>query len=167
MIEQEARKIASVQLEGSTITEVQDFGELFAVHFVNDEFFKSGDVSDMMVGAGPMFIEKSTGKVFQTGSGQSAEMYVAAYKACGDLYARPGNQVSVTGIESHEDIKKYILSLKTIYGCTMVQAKEIVNSVVVSKNARLKFVTAAEAESSLKQLVAHGFSATQLWSNQC
>ena len=120
MIEQEARKIASVQLEGSTITEVQDFGELFAVHFVNDEFYKSGDVSDMMIGAGPMFIEKSTGKVFQTGSGQSAEMYVAAYKACGDLYARPGNQVSVTGIESHEDIKKYILSLKTIYGCTMV-----------------------------------------------
>tara|TARA_Y100001963_G_scaffold114724_1_gene159122 strand:+ start:483 stop:986 length:504 start_codon:yes stop_codon:yes gene_type:complete len=167
MIEQEAVKIANAQLEGSTITRVQDFGELFAVYFVNDEFYKSNDISDMMIGAGPMFIEKSTGKVFQTGSGQSAEMYAAAYKVCGDLYARPSNSISISGIEGNDELKDYILKLKAIYACSMTQAKEIVSSVASGNDSTLTFSTATEAENALTKLVNLGFVAKQLWNNQC
>lgn len=167
MTEQEAIKIANEQLEGSTITEVQDFGELFAIYFVNDEYYKSGDISDMMIGAGPMFIEKSTGKVFQTGSGQSAEMYAAAYKASGDLYARPSNSISISGIKGNDELKNYILKLKAIYVCSLIQAKEIVNSVVSGNHSTLTFSTATEAENALTKLVNLGFVAKQLWSNQC
>ena len=166
MTEQEAREIASSRLEGSTITEVLDYGELFAIHFVNDEYYKSGDFRDMMVGAGPMFIEKGTRKVFETGSGQSTEMYVSAYNACGDLFARPSNHILVFGIVGSE-LKNNIIQLKQLYGCSMAHAKEIVTAVASNEKKVLEFPSPAAAEEACVRLADYGFSVRQLWSNDC
>jgi hypothetical protein len=98
MNEEQARKSVEPLIEGCTITEVQDYEDIFAIHFVNNEYYKSKNILDMAVGAGPTFVEKETGKITQTGSGQGVQQYVEAYRACGDFFASLGSSVIINGV---------------------------------------------------------------------
>ena len=51
-----------VKERGSTITGIRDFGDAFAIHYVNDEYYKSRDPKDELIGTGSIIYIKSTGE---------------------------------------------------------------------------------------------------------
>lgn len=122
---------------------------------------------DMAVGAGPLFVEKETGKAFKTGSGRCTSDYVAAYKACGDVYADLSCTIEVTGIIDKADNAKSILLVKKICHTDLNFAKNVVVN-AVSKNAtKIEFPSVSEAKKALHLLCEQGFTGRQLWNNQC
>lgn len=124
MNEAEVKELIRPRIKGSTITEVEDFGDAFAIYFVNDEYYKSQKLEDMMVVAGPIIYIKSTGEIFETGSGQSAEQYIRAYRECGDVYGRLGETIEITGLSETRDEKQATLALKSILGAGLAESKK-------------------------------------------
>jgi hypothetical protein len=154
-------------VEGCTITEVEDFGDAFAVYFVNDEYYKSKKLEDMKVGAGPIIYIKNTGEIFRTGSGQSAENYIKAYRECGDVYGRLSNILKISAIPENSDEKKTILNLKSIVGLGMSEAKEIVERIIKEGKAEVALKNEWEAEEVLNKFLKTGFRVKQLWVKAC
>lgn len=126
MNQSEAEKLAQKALEGSTITEVEDFGDIYAIHFVNDEYQKSQNIEDMAVGAGPMICIKGSGEIFRTGSGLNSEQYVLAYRECGDIYGNLSAAIEIQKLPQEIDNAHCILSLKKIVGVNLSESKKIV-----------------------------------------
>ncbi len=160
----EAENLVKPLIIGSTITRTEDFGDLFAVYFVNDEYYASRKMEDMMVGAGPMMVEKKTGQVFQTGSGQSAAEYATAYKECGSVYGRPSSYVSIS---SSENSKAAILNLKSVLSIGLSEAKNLVGSISRDEPVVINAGSSAKAKNIVNKLNQKGFIAKQVWSAQC
>lgn len=154
-------------IEGCTITEVEDFGDAFAVYFVNDEYYKSKKLEDMKVGAGPIIYIKNTGEIFKTGSGQSAENYIKAYRGCGNVYGRLSNILEISGIPKNSNEKKTILSLKSIVGLGMSEAKEIVERIIKEGKVEITLNNEWEAEDVLNKLLKTDFLVKRLWVKEC
>jgi ribosomal protein L7/L12 len=161
---EEAENLVKPLIVGGTITKTEDFGELFAVHFVNDEYYASGKMEDMMVGAGPMMVEKKTATVFATGSGQSATEYAAAYKECGSVYGKPSSSVSISGSEND---KAAILNLKSILSIGLKEAKSLAATINSGEPVIINIGSSVEAEVVVNKLKQKGFIAKQVWSVQC
>jgi hypothetical protein len=154
-------------IEGCTITEVEDFGDAFAVYFVNDEYYKSKRFEDMKVGAGPIIYIKNTGEIFRTGSGQSAKNYIKAYRECGDVYGRLSNTLEISGLPKNSDEKKTILNLKSIVGLGMAEAKTMVERIIKDGKAEVSLKNEWEAEEVLNKFLETGFKVKQLWVKAC
>ena len=167
MNEAEVKELVSPRIKGSTITEVEDFGDAFAIYFINDEYYKSQKLEDMMVGAGPIIYIKSTGEIFETGSGQSAEQYIRAYRECGDVYGRLSDTIELTGLSDTQDEKKAILALKSILGEGIAESKKKIEKIVNEGRIEVTLENewgAEEAESKLKN---SGFKVKRLWKKTC
>ena len=167
MNEEQARKIAESRLEGSTITLIEDYEELYAISFVNDEYALSCDYKDLKIGAGPMFIEKSTGKVFETGSGRNVADYVEAYRATGNFYANLSAKALITGILQPENKSKSTISLKNLLNLKLSEAKEIFEKVLAGDEVIVDFESEYEAPKKITLLQDFGFVARQLWDSEC
>ena len=163
MNEEQAKKLVEPLIEGCTITEVQDYGDIFAIHFVNDEYYKSQSFLDMAVGAGPTFIEKDSGIITQTGSSRGVLQYVEAYKACGDFFALLGSSVSLLDAVKNIDVPKAIFGIKGLCSYSTVESKEIVSLVMSGNEQVLEFGNSYEASCALEKLSQIGFSAVQNW----
>ena len=157
----EAENIVKPLIPGSTITKTEDYGDLFAVFFVNDEFFASKKVEDMMVGAGPMMVEKSTGAVFETGSGQSAAHYAAAYYECGSVYGLPSSSIRIFGADAE---KTAIINLKSALSVGLKEAKKLVLTIQAGEEVVFELDSPSKAAEVVEILKEHGFSCKQLWS---
>ncbi len=162
MNEFEARNLVIPTIIGCTITKVEDFGELYCVNFVNDEYFKSVELEDLKIGYGPSFVEKSTGKIFSTGSGQGAEFYVKAYKESGNLYARPSNTIILNRLEN---CSKNIgtLKIKSSLHVGLSQAKAIYEALENGKAFEFILPSEHEAEIAVSILKAVGIFGKVLW----
>lgn len=167
MNEAEARTIAEQHLDRCVITLIEDHGELYAILFVNEEYYRSKDITTITVGAGPMFIEKSTGRVFQTGSGRSVSDYLTSYRECGDLYGRRTNILEISGLDDWLDKQQAILSLKNVVGYSMTESKGAIEKLLESKMVRIEFSDEDEAMGKNRVLSESGFVVRQLWDNQC
>ena len=163
MNEEQARKLVEPLIEGFTITEVQDYGDIFAIHFVNDEYYKSKNILDMAIGAGPALIEKTSGKVTQTGSGRGALQYIEAYRSCGDFFASLGRSVIINGVIEEIDVPKTILSVKKISGYSTSESRNLVSSVLDGNEAVITFGNPSTASEALIKLRELGFKSSQTW----
>jgi hypothetical protein len=162
MNEIEAKNLVLPTIEGCTITEVEDFGELYCVYFVNTEYFHSGKFEDLKIGYGPSFVEKTTKKVFSTGSGQSAEFSIRAYKETGSVYARPTNALMLSGIENH--IKNSaILAIKNALSVSLFQAKSIYETLLSGSSIEFNFQSEYGAEKAIETLKAASITAKIVW----
>ena len=56
---------------------------------------ESGDPMDGVVGHGPIFVERETGRVFETGSAHSTEVYLQRFETTGDPHQQLGRVISV------------------------------------------------------------------------
>ena len=167
MNEEQAIKIAELRLKGSTITLVEDYEELYAISFVNDEYALSGDYKDLKIGAGPMFIEKSTGKVYETGSGRNVTDYIEAFRATGDLYANLSGKALITGIMQPENKSKLTIKLKNLLDLKLSEAKEIFEKVLLGEKIVVDFGSEYDALEKIALLQEFGFVARQLWDTEC
>ena len=166
MNEDDARKVIQPLIEGCTITDVQDYGDIFAIHYVNNGYYLSKNIMDMAIGAGPTFVFKDSGRVIQTGSGRCVEEYVEAYRACGDFFASLGNSVLI--LESLEgiDTTKLILAFKKMSGYSTSESKKSVNSLQKGESQKLVFGSVSLASDAVLKLGSSGFVAKQEWLDQ-
>lgn len=159
----EVKDLIRPRLKGCTITEVEDFGDAFAIYFVNDEYYKSKKLEEMKIGAGPVIYIKSTGEIFETGSGQSAEYYINAYRECGDVYGRLSNSLEISGIPEGYDVKKAILKLKTALGIGLAEAKTLIEKLLSDGKIEINLKNEWETEEVKGKFLNFGFKVKQLW----
>jgi len=165
MNEEEVKALIRPRILGCTITEVEDFGDAFAIHFVNDEYYRSKNIKDLMIGAGPVIYIKRTGDIFETGSARSAAQYIQAYRECGDVYGKPGNSLEIFGLPEGQDKKESILNLKSILGLGITESKALITLVVREGKAEITLKSEQETEDTGNSLLKSGFKAKQLWEN--
>lgn len=65
-----------VLIDEATIYE--DFGWLF--FYQSEKYMETRDISDMLIGHGPLIISKFDGGIHQTGSAHSVEYYIEEYR---------------------------------------------------------------------------------------
>jgi len=167
MDEAEVLELISPMLKGSTITEVEDFGDAFAIHFVNDEYFLSGKIEDMEIGAGPIIYVKSTREIFQTGSGQDAEQYIQAYRECGDVYGQLSERLEIEALPNESDRKQAILNLKKVLDINLSDAKKLAEEILNVGRAEVALTHEWEAKEARDKLTSVGFMVKQLWNRSC
>ncbi len=163
MNENEVIALIRPKIKGCTITEVEDFGDAFAIFFVNDEYYKSGKIEDMAIGAGPFIYIKETGEIFETGSAQSAEHYIKAYRECGDIYGRRSEILQITGFEKSLNKKRAVLNLKSVLGSGLAESKNFIEKVISDSKTEVTLGTEREAEDAKAKLVKFGFKVKHLW----
>lgn len=163
MNEEQAKALVKSMMDGCTIVGIEDFDELYAIYFVNNEYYQSKDISDLKIGAGPIFVEKETSAIFNTGSGVSAQFYVKAYRECGSVYGRPTSSVLMRELKNNDNPKVCIVELKHISGKTIAEAKSIYSNLANGNSVKLDFVSQDEAEESIEKLSLIGIDAKLIW----
>lgn len=111
-----------------------DFGWLF---FVNSrEFIESRDPMFMLVGAGPIFVERDGGRLIHTGSRCSLDCMLEAYRACGDPMARRSGSLLVALPSSLAlDRLEVLKVVRKLSGATLAEAKSWLDELCVSQEA--------------------------------
>ena len=164
---EQAKLIASEGLDGCTITKVDEYKNIYAVHFVNNEYLKSRDFRDLAVGAGPRMVVKSTGEMFITGSGQTGAYYAKAYEASGSVYGQPIDSIVIRKLPESLTRDKAILLVKNICELNLAEARLIVDKAIESEDARVDFDQWSQTEWKINKLNESGFQIEQLWGVEC
>lgn len=163
MNEIEVRNIVEPMLSGSTITKIEDFGDIFAVHFVNDEYYRSQRIEDMAVGAGPIIFIKESKEIFKTGSGNTAEGYIQAYRECGDVYGSQGKNIQISTTPDNIDKKQCILQLKKTLGVNLTEAKGLAEKLWLNESQQIELKDYWQARDTAKLLSELGYAAKHIW----
>ena len=53
----------------------------FVIFWQSEDYMRSGDFMDMIVGNAPYIVDKTTGDLYQTGTAEPIEHYMAEYEA--------------------------------------------------------------------------------------
>jgi ribosomal protein L7/L12 len=117
----------------------------------------------LAVGAGPVIYIKNTGEIFETGSGQSAEQYINAYRECGDVYGRLSQTIEIKLFNPTQDNKKAILSLKSVLGIGLAESKKLFEKMISEGELQLNMNDEWEAEEVKNKLSNLGFNVKRLW----
>ena len=96
MKKEQAFEIAKAELQDFVITEVIEYEKVFAIFFVNKEYAISEEFGDLLVGNGPLLIEKSTAKIFHTGSVIPLSQLIDAFNKYGSPYISYTNIVRLS-----------------------------------------------------------------------
>ncbi len=167
MKKDEAENLVKPMIKGCTITKTEDFGNLYAVYFVNNEYYKSQKFEDIMIGAGPMMVEKSTGKIFKTGSAQSGADYAESYNECGSVYGKPSEKILISKLDNTKNSKIIIIKIKSILSINTKESKKIVDSLINNESTEITCNTTEEAETAVNKLQTLGVTAKQTWVKLC
>ena len=168
-----ARKLVEQQilsrLDGFSImdsaTAEYDFGWLF--YYQTDAYIGSGDFRDMAVGHGPVFVDRTMGRIFETGSAYSKEHYIEAYLACGDPLAEPTAKIRISGWNVGANKVATTMYIKEVSGLGLQEAKNIVDKILSGEAATFTVHTPDKASEAVKVIQGYNFICSQLWSNQC
>jgi len=113
-------------------------------------------------GGGPLIVERASGKVIYTGSGEAPEAYLARYEATGDPHQQLGREVIVERVESSRDSALVAQHLHHCLGVSLVQAKQGLDSVADGVPFRIRTPDPAEAAKLCEIIGRHGFVGRQL-----
>lgn len=166
MTKSEIEALVQPILKGSTITEVEDFGDIFAIHFVNDEYYKSNRIEDIAAGAGPIIFIKKSKEIFKTSSGQTAEGYVNAYRKCGDIYGFLSDNIGIYELPGTLGRQRCILSIKKILGFELSDAKSIFEILELREVVEIKLKDEWQTKEVVEKLSESGFVVRRLWNNR-
>lgn len=167
MNQNDAKKLVQSTLEGFTITEVKDFGDIFAIYFVNNKYFKSKDPKDLPAGGGPLIIIKDSQEIFITGSALGADHHVQAYRECGDVYGSVSNSIEIYELPKNKDKKHCILSLKKIIGKDLSESKKIVEKLTTGTPVAVALKDRWQLQEVHEKLLSNGFSVKYIWCKSC
>jgi len=145
----------------------KEFSKCFCIYYQSNNYVETGQFSDMLVGHGPVLIEKSTGRVFETGSALSEEHYVEAFEVCGDPNSELSNKIVITGWLEGANKVLATKCLKESLGIGLAAAKKYTDSVLAGSSETIECKNSTTALEIKNNLAKHGFIAKQLWSNQC
>ena len=163
MDHEELKELVTPYISGSTITEITEQDGFFIVYFVNNEYYETKDMQFMLVGAGPLLINKVTKQIFETGSGQIPAYCIESYNKTGTINSQPSNIVEIHSYNDANNKNKAILLLKNQCSLNTVVAKEIVEKALNAVSSTIELESIEQAEQALKALSKSGFRAELLW----
>ena len=68
-------------------TEEYEFGWVF--YYNSARYIETKDVKDMLVGHGPLLVDRNSSEIIETGSAHSAEFYINNYVSTGNPHQEP------------------------------------------------------------------------------
>jgi ribosomal protein L7/L12 len=121
----------------------------------------------MMVGQGPVIVDRHTGQLFETGSAYPTEHYVKAYTACGNPLAEPTSYIQMSGWQKGANKVAVTGYIKHTTNFGLKDAKELVDKVLDDNVVSFQVSSPEKATEAVKIIGSYGFKCRQLWSNQC
>jgi hypothetical protein len=65
-------------------------------------YVESGDVSHALAGNAPLIVERDSGRVLVTGTGEPIESYLHKFEVTGDPYGKPGRRSAIPGCDPRD-----------------------------------------------------------------
>jgi ribosomal protein L7/L12 len=144
----------------------EEYDKCFVFYYQSKKYIESNDILDMLVGQGPVLVDKITGDIFETGSAYSTEHYVAAFEACGDPYGEPGSTIVITGWQEDANKVSATKLVKQATGAGLAEAKQIIDSVMGGNKATITVLDIDRLPDIVEELSSLGFNSKQLWHTQ-
>lgn len=145
----------------------KEFTKCFAVFYQSDEYIKSKNFLKMIVGHGPVLVEKNTGKIFETGSVYVTEHYVTAFEITGDPFAELSSRIKIFGWEPGANKPSAVSAIYKNIGFKLKDAKLLIDNVLSGKTQVVECNDIETAEKLNDELKTNGFKSEHLWSNEC
>lgn len=139
----------------------------FTFIYQSSAYLKSKDMLDMVVGHGPILVDKNTGNIFETGSAYSTEHYVNAFESCGDPFASPTDQIRVQGWQIGARKIPATKFIKEVSGLPLNTSKKIIDDALDENPTTFSVSNTHTTIEVVTKLNEYGFICKQLWSNQC
>ena len=143
-------------------TEEFDVGWVF--YYQSARFIETGDLNEMLVGGAPLFISRLDGRLFSIDYHRPLEESLAAYRACGDLYAQEVPEVRLTGRREGALTVSAILAIRRHSTIGLAQAKNAVESCLSNQFPIVHVSSVAEAKALVFSLASAGFGAEVCYS---
>ncbi len=147
--------------------ETIEYGFGWVFFYQTDSYIQSKDFRDMTVGHGPVIVDKTTGKLFETGSAHLTEQYVETFVACGDPFAEPTNRLEVSGWKEGANKVATTKYIKEVSGLGLKESKNIVDTALSNEPITFSVSSPAQAKEAVGVICGYNFFCRQLWSNQC
>ncbi len=163
MNNKELKDIVAPCIIGSTITEITEQNDFFIVYFVNNEYCETKDIQLMLVGAGPLLVNKKTKKIFEIGSGQTPTYYIQSYHKTGNINSQPTNIIKIKNYNNPSNKAKAIMLLKMQCSLSTSDAKDIVEKALNAVSTDVEIESNTQAEKVLKIFAASGFVVEITW----
>ena len=163
MDKSELKILVSPYMIGSTVTEITEQDEFYIVYFVNNEYYETKDPLQMLVGAGPLLVNKKTRNVFETGSGQVPSYCIESYHKTGSINSTPSNILLIRSLSSSINKSESILLVKKLCDLNMTCAKEIVEKALAEIETKIEMESEDKTKETENKLNLSGFHAEQLW----
>lgn len=141
-----------------------DFGWAFFYQAI--AYIESRDFRDLLVGHGPVIVDKNTGKFFETGCAYPTDYYVNAYRACGDALAELTPFIEMSGFKEGAQKEAAIRYIKQTSKLDLRRSKAIVDKALKNEVSSFSASSLAQAAELVQILDSYNFVCKQLWSNQ-
>jgi len=142
----------------------KEYDTCFVFYYQSNDYIESHDIKDMLVGQGPVIVDKISGKIFETGSAYSTEHYVKAFEACGNPYGEPSSIILITGWQDGANKVGATKLIKQLTGFGLADAKQVIDSVLSGNKESITLLDINKVQNTAEQLNSLGFNNKQLWS---
>ncbi len=149
-------------VEGETL----EYPACFVFFYQSKKFLETGDWSEILVGHGPVFINRENGRVFETGSAQSVSHYITAFEACGDPLGKPTEKVKIFAWNPGANKVRAMQLVRQTSALGLSQAKAVIDNALSNEEPSFSALTVEDAEHAVIALQQEGFDSVQLWTNQ-
>jgi len=133
------------------------------VFFYNSRrFVETGDVRSCLGGNAPLIVERTSGRLLETGTAQDIGFYLSNYEATGDPYMQPGRVLELSCCDpgaNRIEAARLIAKATTI---SIGAAKRGIDEVARGHSFKVDAGSVATASSLCEALRDAGFGATQL-----
>ena len=140
---------------------ITDHGHYYSLYYNSARYKETRNIKDSVIGQGPLIVEKSTGRIFSTGSANTIEYYVENLLKGGHPYSQPSNEFTVSGSNPTLRQKLY----KTFKETLSMPAKQALTIAreLETQTVNLEASTPEQTEKLIKELTEVGLEVKQLW----
>ena len=159
-----ARKLELGRKDCSIVPDAtREFEKCFAVFYQAKKYIENGDFASMLVGHGPVLVDKESGDVFETGSAYPVERYVEAFEVSGDPYTELSHSILISGWNEGANAVDAMKYIRRKLNIGLAESKRYIDSVMDRKAAEIDCKDNSTARDICDYLNKQGFIAKQLW----
>jgi len=133
----------------------------FAFTYNSKEFLSTENPLDMVVGQGPLIVDRRNGAIIETGSG-FPKSYLENYEKRGDPYKEAGSIIQIQKVNSGALAINAIKAIRTYSGLGLKGAKEAIEQVLAGGITEIDAQTNEQADALVDELLKANFSAERV-----
>jgi len=141
----------------------REFEKCFAVFYQAKRYIENGDFASILVGHGPVLVDKESGNIFETGSAYPVERYVEAYEVSGDPYTELSHSILISGWNEGANAVDAMKYIRRKLNIGLAESKRYIDSVMGGKAVEINCKDNSTALDICDYLNKHEFIAKQLW----